>query len=577
MADGTITIATKLDTKSFDKQIEQLKAKSTDLEVTLSKKKELGLSSREIKEVEVELEKTKNKIIQLRQQEDKLNQSKAFENVNKSLKKAVQNTSRLILGIFGIRSAYMFLRQTSSELASYDKQYAANLEYIRYVLAQAIAPVLRWIVNLAGQVLQIVGMIVNALFGVNIFSNASAKSFQKMKAGAGGVSKAVKEIKKQLAGFDELNVLQSQDTSTGGGGAGGVSMPSFDLSKAFGEEPWWIAWIKANRELILGFLAGIITFLTLIQFGLSAIKALGIGLMVWGVVTAVLSLLEYLKNPTWENFGKIIQGIGIAIIGLGVLIGGPAGLVAIIAGAIITILGLIASNWEKIKGILDKAIEFINNGILNIQKWFVDNIDKIYQKWGWLGVGVTAVVVGLVSTVLGVVSGLIKTIKQLLDGLFTGVKQILDGIIKIFRGNFKEGIISIAKGLANILIGIVNGVTSGINTILWPIRQLIVAGGKVTGKNWTMDNIQIPQIPLLKVGGIINMPNNGVMLGSAIGGEAGAEGVIPLTDSQAMETLGEAIGRYITINANITNTMNGKVISRQLQQIQNSKDFAYNS
>ena len=32
MADGTITIATKLDTKSFDKQIEQLKAKSTDLE-----------------------------------------------------------------------------------------------------------------------------------------------------------------------------------------------------------------------------------------------------------------------------------------------------------------------------------------------------------------------------------------------------------------------------------------------------------------------------------------------------------------------------------------------------------------
>jgi hypothetical protein len=44
-----------------------------------------------------------------------------------------------------------------------------------------------------------------------------------------------------------------------------------------------------------------------------------------------------------------------------------------------------------------------------------------------------------------------------------------------------------------------------------------------------------------------------------------------------METLGEAIGRYITINANITNTMNGRVISRQLQQIMASQDFAYNS
>lgn len=44
-----------------------------------------------------------------------------------------------------------------------------------------------------------------------------------------------------------------------------------------------------------------------------------------------------------------------------------------------------------------------------------------------------------------------------------------------------------------------------------------------------------------------------------------------------METLGEAIGRYITINANITNTMNGRVISRQLLKIQNDSNFAYNS
>ena len=66
-------------------------------------------------------------------------------------------------------------------------------------------------------------------------------------------------------------------------------------------------------------------------------------------------------------------------------------------------------------------------------------------------------------------------------------------------------------------------------------------------------------------------------IGGAIGGEAGAEGVLPLTDSQAMEALGEAIGRYITINANITNTRNGRVLSRKLQQIMANQDFAYNS
>lgn len=73
------------------------------------------------------------------------------------------------------------------------------------------------------------------------------------------------------------------------------------------------------------------------------------------------------------------------------------------------------------------------------------------------------------------------------------------------------------------------------------------------------------------------MPGRGIPVGGAIAGEAGREGVIPLTDSQAMQELGENIGRYITINANITNTMNGRVISRQLQQIQANQDFAYNT
>ena len=72
------------------------------------------------------------------------------------------------------------------------------------------------------------------------------------------------------------------------------------------------------------------------------------------------------------------------------------------------------------------------------------------------------------------------------------------------------------------------------------------------------------------------MPNKGTLVGSAIAGESGAEGVIPLTDAQAMERLGEAIGRYITINANIINKMNGRVLSRELQTIKNEQDFAYN-
>ena len=84
------------------------------------------------------------------------------------------------------------------------------------------------------------------------------------------------------------------------------------------------------------------------------------------------------------------------------------------------------------------------------------------------------------------------------------------------------------------------------------------------------------KLPRLAKGGIINQPGRGIPVGSAIGGERGQEGVIPLTDSQQMQLLGEAIGRYVTINANITNTMNGRVISRELQKVNNTNDFAFN-
>ncbi len=43
-----------------------------------------------------------------------------------------------------------------------------------------------------------------------------------------------------------------------------------------------------------------------------------------------------------------------------------------------------------------------------------------------------------------------------------------------------------------------------------------------------------------------------------------------------METLGGEIGRHITINASIINKMNNRVISREIQRVQASQEFAYN-
>ena len=72
------------------------------------------------------------------------------------------------------------------------------------------------------------------------------------------------------------------------------------------------------------------------------------------------------------------------------------------------------------------------------------------------------------------------------------------------------------------------------------------------------------------------MPGRGVPIGSAIGGERGQEGVIPLTDSQQMDLLGEAIGRHITVAPTIPVYVGNRQIARELRKINAEDDFAFN-
>lgn len=438
--DGFITIGTKLDTKSFDAQIDAVEKHLEQLEKDYATGKMNGLKedSRVMKELAVDIEKTKNKLVQLKKAKEKAEQTKGFDGLGKSIRNSVKDVGRLVLGIFGVRSAYMVLRRASSELATYDPQYAANLEYIRYVLTQAIAPVLRWIVQMAMQLLSIINSIVSTLFGVNIFAKGSADSFMKMKASARGTAKAAKEIKKQLAGFDELNVLSDQNDTSGGGGAGGVA-PSMDLSKALGNKPAWF-------DTILPILAGIISSISAIKLGLGLIKSLGIGIMIGGIVETIISLLKYLKDPTWENFGGIIRGIGIALMGLAVIIGSVP---LAVTGAIVAIVGTIIKYWDEIKAFLQKGID-----------WLVSKTDWVRNNFGIVGEAIYTYLVQNMQNILNWFDNTFKNLKNMFDGLikfikgvFTGDwRQAWEGIKQIFTSIFNT-IVNTAVTIFNVIFG----------------------------------------------------------------------------------------------------------------------------
>lgn len=495
--------------------------------------------------------KTKIESVNLQKQQAQVSQlKKGFQKVNTSVSSSIKHIGRLALGIISVASAYRLMSSASSTLGQYDEQYATNLEYIRYLIAQAIAPALKYVVNLASTLLSYLNYILNAWFGITLFSKNSAKNFMNAKNSTGGISKNTGKIKKDLqtTPFDEMNILtDTSDSGTSGGTGGGGIAPSIDPSILQGEVPDWLKWIADNKDLILSIMAGITAGLLAWKLGLDAIKALGIGLLIAGIIYTIESLLGYLQDPGWENFGKIIQGIGLAILGVGVIIGSVP---LMVAGAIVLIIGTIVKYWDQIKAFFQKGIDWLESKSDWIHKMFGDTIGDLYDF---------------------IVDILQDTLNSF-DGLFNGIKTIFDGIIKLVKGVFTgdwktawEGLKQITKGVFDSLWAIakwpLNMIISGLNTLIRGANRIHFnvpdwvpgIGGKQFGFN-------IPQIPKLAKGTILNAPGRGVPVagGTALAGEAGREAYLPLSDTQLLEELGSKIGKYITINANITNTMNRK-------------------
>lgn len=532
--------------------------------------------------------KAKIESVKLQKQQAQVNEiKKGFDSVGNSVSSSIKHIGRLALGVLSVASAYRLMSSASSTLGQYDKQYATNLEYIRYLLAQVLAPALKYIVNLAGTLLSYLNYIAQAWFNVTLFSKNSAKNFAKAQ---GSTSKIKKDL--QSTPFDEMNVLQ--DTSSSGGG-GGVE-PSIDPSMLAGEVPDWLQFIVDHKDEILAVMAGVGAGLLAWKLGLEGIKALGIGVAVAGLVYAIQSLIEYLNDPTFKNFGKILQGIGVAVAGLGLVISGPAGLIVGIVGGIVLLWGTIVKYWEQIKSFLQKGIDWLFSKSDWVRQMFGDTIGDMYD----IAVhGLQEILNWFDSTFNGIKANLneiISFIKNVFAGNWQGawqnIKNIFSNICKSIKNTAKTMFILIGRMAVNVgtTVGatisgafkaVVNGVLWAIENILnKPIRTINSLTGvinKVPGIN--LGYLPTFNLPRLAKGTILNAPGRGVPVagGTALAGEAGREAYLPLSDTQLLEELGSTIGKYITINANITNTMNGRVISRQLQKIQNDSNFAYNS
>lgn len=542
--DGYVVIGTELDTKSFEAQIDYIEGQLQEIEHKL-KQADMGFEVGDTQKLEAQYEKLVNQLENLRKKQADINKAD-LTNIQKSIDKVGDSTSNVIkkvgkwaLAVFGIRSAYMFVRNAMSTLSQYNEQIKADVEYIGFAMASMLQPVIEGLINLAYKLLTYVNYIAQAWFGVDLFANASADAMSKS-------AKSAEKMKKSLAGFDEMNVLNDNGTTGAMGG-----LPSYDLSAPEDIEiPSWLQWIVDNKDVVIAGLLGIAGALIAVKFGADLLMASGIGLILAGIYLVINDIKDLLDDPTWEKFGKVIRDIGLIIIGVGLIIGNVP---IIIAGVLATIVGLVIENWDKIKETLKKVGNWIYEKVIKpVGDFFVKLLDGIKNG----------------------VKSAVDWVKEKFNAIVTFFSNLISKIV----GLFKTIGTKVGDAIGGAFKAVINGVLRAIENILnFPIKsinKLIDVINKVPG----IDLGKLPtfSLPRLAVGGIVNMPSRGVPIGGAIAGEAGAEGVIPLTDSQAMETLGQAIGKYITINANITNTMNGRVISRELQKVNSSSDFAFN-
>ncbi len=507
-----------------------------------------------------------------------------INNIGKGIQGQISKIGKMAFAIIGIRTAWNAVRSAINIVSQYNSQVSTDLEYMRYCIANALVPIVQSLIKLLYTALSYINAISTAWFGINLFSNSSAKNFQKMKNSASGTAKSAKEIQKSLQGFDEMNILQDNTSSTGG--STGVSAPSMDLSNVQGEIPAWLKWIIKNKDLIISTLTGIATAVLLIKFGLEGIKALGIGVLIAGIMYTVMALIEYLKDPSWENFGKVIQGIGVSIIGVGVIIASVLGIVAgapvIITGAIVLIWGTIVKYWEQIKAFFQSGIDWLKGKSDWIRQMFGDVVGDIYDNFvsglqdvlNWLDStmkGIKANFNEIISFIKNVFSGNWQGAWQNIKNIFSNIWEGMKNTVKTIFGLIGKMAINIGKTVGATISGafkaVVNGVLRAIEDILnSPIRainSLTDVINRVPGIN--LGYLNTFNLPRLAKGGVISQPTQAII------GEAGREAVVPLENNmewldiladKLVSKIGTSGGSYI-INLDGRTIQRGQAKRRQ--------------
>ena len=435
----------------------------------------------------------------------------------------------------GIANAFKQVTSQNEELKNKLDETKAKLQYIKFILGTGFTKVIEflvkafsWIVDKIYETVIALGGIIKAITGVNIFAKATVNNFKE-------ANKSANSLKKTLAGFDEMNIL--------GEGTSGVGLLS-DLSKYFDMLK------DANKE----------------------VDSMGEKIKKWFLGEGNNSIVEAITN----NFRKLPKTLVELFAPTYKKIVEPYLVQPFIQG-VNEIMLLSEPLWRPLYNSFLQTLEDIKTKSQPFIDWFDKNIiSKLSELWNGYQKDFNKTFAPFINTIIDWINRTFGIFGVHLEKIETESETTGNAIEEKIGGSF-DTILEKGKPLLSWADNFMEKLKK-LTGKEWKVSTNVEVKGNSI-KDWYNDVFREQlktrtgiSLPKLAKGGIINMPGKGV----ALGGEVAPEGVIPLTDSQQMALLGEAIGRYVTINATIPVYAYNREVDRQIKRIQAEDNFASN-
>lgn len=430
-----------------------------------------GVDTAQYSQLNTALQETKTRLAEMKSQAEQARVSTnklastsktaktSLSKMGKSGQKAVSGISNKLKGLTNMLKQMLIFRVFMSiftaitdgfkNLSQYSTQTNADMSALKSSLTQlknsfasafapiltVVTPALTKLINYLSMALIYIGKFVAALTGAKTFTKAIAVQ-EDYAASLGETGKAAKNAQKQLAGFDELNVLSDSSSDSGGGGAGSVAP-----SEMFEEVP-----IESS----------ITDFVSRIKEAFKNGDYAAIGnIVAQGFNAAIDELHSVFTDYDWpglaagftQGLNGFVRGVNWSKLGTTLSVGMRTS-IATMRSAITTFdwasLGkgvseaINAIDWVGILSDLAGGISDILKGALDLLVGFAENLD-----WGKLGRDLWNGLIGILTNIDW--SGIISKAFRLLGNAVGGATTLVVEFCKTLWASLKSGFENLKK------------------------------------------------------------------------------------------------------------------------------------